>query len=116
MQTSTETNDAGEVPAIAQLAALERQIATEAAWTDLECIARMVRPASATSGPQYDLTLLREDLPGDDPEVRASEAAHLATAVRYLDLRGLLVRPIPGQPHIVSISPALLATVEGGAA
>ena len=115
MQTSTETNDAGEVPAIAQLAALERQIATEAAWTDLECIARMVRPASATSGPQYDLTVLREDME-TDPEIRASEAEHLARAVQYLDLRGLLVRPIPGQKHIVSISPALLATVQGGAA
>lgn len=94
------------------LAALERELATELARSDLECYAAEVdRPAGQM--PRYDTSRLNEGraawMNPDDLQ------ADLARAVRHLDLRGLLVRPIPGQPHIVSIAPALLATVEGGA-
>lgn len=77
---------------------LEREIATDYARTAIECNARMVM--GDDNGPFYDVTQLE---PGryTDEGLRAADAADVARAVRYLELRGLLVRPVAGQPQLV---------------
>lgn len=75
------------------------EIADESCRVDIEC--RALTVASDYPAPVYDVHHLE---PGhvDDEEIRAADREAIARAVRYLDARGLLVRPMPSQPQYVS--------------
>lgn len=81
------------------LLALEREIATEHCTVVVECYARPV--PSSYPRPVYDTSTL-EDLGHREPDIEASNREELARSVRYLDMRQLLLRPIPGQEHLVA--------------
>ena len=83
-------------PVLDAIEKLQRDIADDAARTAIESFARR-----ATLG-MWDVT-------EPDPEEAAMRGLELATeelrrAVQYLDLRGLLVRPVAGQPQIVTFA------------
>lgn len=82
---------------------LALSIADESARSDVECIALAV--PSNHPMPVYDVRALEPGLPQDD-DMQDDYRAALDKAVRYLDLRGLLVRPIAGQPQFVSFARA----------
>jgi hypothetical protein len=79
------------------------EIADEACRVDIECFALSV--PSDFSAPVYDTTALE---PGhlNDAELQTADMEAIQRAVRYLDLRGLLVRPMPSQPQYVSFGRA----------
>lgn len=81
------------------LADLQREIADEACRVDIECHALGV--PSSYPHPVYDVSQLELGHPNDD-EMAASDQQAIDRAVRYLDMRGLLVRPIAGQANYVS--------------
>jgi hypothetical protein len=85
------------------LQSLAQQIADETCRTDIECKARSW--PSNLSTPVYDVSEL-EPTGINDPDLIEADQLDLERAVRYLDLRGLLVRPIAGQQHLVSIGAA----------
>lgn len=74
------------------------EIADEYARSDIECKAQTAQ--STYPSPVYDTTL--PEGPIDEPELVDAAMADVARAVRYLDLRGLLVRPFLDMPHLVS--------------
>lgn len=81
------------------LAGLQREIADEACRVDIECHALGV--PSSYPHPVYDVSALEPD--GiSDPDICAADQQAIDRAVRYLDMRGLLVRPIAGQANYVS--------------
>lgn len=82
-----------------ELLALERDIATEHCTVVVECYARPV--PSSYPRPVYDATEL-EDLGHREPDILQSNKQELTRAVRYLDMRQLLLRPIPGKAHLVA--------------
>jgi hypothetical protein len=79
------------------LARLQREIADEYARADVECKARQV--VTNYPAPVYDTTAAEG--PGDQ-EIAAAAMADVERAVRYLDLRGLIVRPWSYLPQLVS--------------
>lgn len=81
------------------LPALQQEIADEAARSDVECIALSV-PRYHNLMPVYDLAQLSPDLPTDD-DMQQDYRAVLDKAVRYVELRGLLVRPWKDSPSLV---------------
>lgn len=82
---------------------LQQEIADECARTDLECKARSVHlVGQPTRPPMYDVSQMEAEW-HNDAEIIQSNQRDLVRAVHYLDLRGLLTRPIVGQPNIVAI-------------
>jgi hypothetical protein len=82
---------------------LQQEIADECARTDLECKARSIDiVGQPTRPPMYDVSQLEVEWLNDEEIVEANQR-DVERAVRYLDLRGLLTRPIVGQPNIVAI-------------
>lgn len=96
---------AGELPitmspgADDALAQLQREIADEACRVDIECHAMGV--PSSYPHPVYDVSQLEPDSISD-PDICAADQQAIDRAVRYLDMRWLLVRPIAGQANYVS--------------
>lgn len=75
------------------------QIADDASRVCIECRARSV--ATNYPHPVYDISGHEPD--GiTDPDLVAADMESIGQAVKYLDLRQILVRPIPGKPHYVS--------------
>lgn len=96
---------AGELPITMQpsrdddMARLQQELADIAAVILIECNARR---ATAASRGLWDVSSPDEDeLP--DHKTLQQMADELAKAARYLDLRGLLARPVDGQPQLVRI-------------
>lgn len=83
----------------ADLHALEREIATEHCRVVIECYARWT--PSSYPMPVYDVSEL-EDVGCREPDMQDSNRLELQRAVRYLDMREQLVRPIQEQPQFVS--------------
>lgn len=79
--------------------ALAIEIADESARTDIECKALGV--ASRYPHPVYDVTA-QEPSTINDPDLVEAMQRDVERAVRYLDARGLLVRPFAGEPNYVS--------------
>jgi hypothetical protein len=77
--------------------ALAIQIADEYARSDIEC--KAVAAITNFPRPVYDIS--QAEGPGDPALIEAA-MEDVQRAVRYLDLRGLIVRPFPGQPQFVS--------------
>lgn len=91
------------VPLQQTLADLQRDIADEACRVDIECHALGV--PSSYPHPVYDVSALEPD--GiSDPDICAADQQAINRAVRYLDMRGLLVRPIAGKANYVSFGRA----------
>lgn len=83
------------------LEVLQAFLADEGATSDIEISCAEDGACAETQGWWYDTTKL------DGDSVRLLEGADLGfiyRALRYLDLRGLLVRR-PGAPHVVSFKP-----------
>lgn len=83
---------------------LQQEIADESARSDVECIAQAV-PSYHNLMPVYRLDEISSNLPSDD-DMREDYAAAPAKAVRYLDLRQLLVRPVKGEAQFVCFARA----------
>lgn len=73
------------------------EIADEYARSDIECKAM----AAVTNFPRPVYDVSQPEGPGDPALIEAA-MQDVQRAVRYLDLRGLIVRPFPGQPQFVS--------------
>lgn len=91
--------NAATLPRELQAADFAIQIADDYTRSDIECKAAGV--ISTYPRPVYDVTQLEPGL-CSEPELLAAYRADVDRAVRYLDLRGLLVRPFHGQPQYVS--------------
>lgn len=81
------------------LLSLEREIAEEHATTVLEVYAATV--PSDYPRPVYDTTALELEQIASEPDEEAARRT-LDRAVRYLDLREMLVRPFAGHPEFVA--------------
>lgn len=81
------------------VARMALEIADETMRTTIEC--KAARCLSTWPAPVYDVTRLEPGHITDDEIVQA-DRRDIERAVRYLDLRGLLVRPVAGSPHYVS--------------
>lgn len=90
-------------PNLDAMEALQRELADEYARVTIETKARYCE--SNFPAPVYDITAL-EDTRIDDPEQVSGDIEELQRAVRYLDLRGALVRPIAAHPEFVSFGRA----------
>lgn len=92
-----------DAPPATELQELQQELADEAAQHRVETWAAWV-PSTAPAW-VYDVTRLDEDFAerADDPE---SDLQALRCAVRYLDLRQLLHRPIAGFPEFVTFARA----------
>lgn len=84
------------------LHALEREIATEHCRVVIETLALSV--ASSYPTPVYD-TLSLEDDGCRDPEILEANRQLVARAVRYLDYREALYRPVPAMLQFVAFKP-----------
>lgn len=82
-----------------ELAALERQIAEEHCRMFIETRAKLASLAADTV-PLYDVSQL-ESSAFKDYELLAADMAEIIMAVRYLDLREMLERPVEGRPELV---------------
>lgn len=80
-----------------QLLALEREIAEAAARTTIELFAR--KAPSNFPHPVWDVS---EPDAGEVADRLFGAAEDLERAVRYLDMRELLVRPVADMPQMVS--------------
>lgn len=85
-----------------QLHDIERQIATESSRVDIETKARLYQRIEGCM-PVYDVSELAQ-MPFVDPDLQQADREDITRAVRYLDLRGLLVRADPQRPHLVSFA------------
>lgn len=94
MESTASRDELAEVLAV--------QIADEACRVDIECYALHV--PSNYPAPVYDVTTLEPDHPNDEELCTADQEA-IDRAVRYLDLRGLIVRPFSDSPQLVSFPP-----------
>jgi hypothetical protein len=79
------------------------EIADEACRVDIECKARHC--PSDFPAPVYDVSAAEAEWI-NDAEIIESNQRDLERAVRYLDARGLLYRPMPSQPQYVSFGRA----------
>jgi hypothetical protein len=77
------------------------EIADEYTRADVECKAL----AAVTNFPRPVYDISQAEGPGDPALIEAA-MEDVQRAVRYLDLRGLIVRPFPGQPQFVSFPEA----------
>ena len=84
----------------AELQTLQRRLADAAAVTHIELFARRV--PSTYVRDVYDVSSVDELEAIERDIVQLQE--DLRSAVRYLDLRGLLVRPVKGHPQFVSFA------------
>lgn len=84
---------------------LQQDIADDYARFEIETKARYVSmPDRPVNQPLYDVSKLEPQDGGmNDEENLESDRRDLARAVRYLDMRGQLLRPIAGYPNIVAI-------------
>lgn len=92
------------LPPQLQAADMALAIADEACRVEIECKARPV--PSNYPQPVYDTREL-EDVYVDEPELLQSYREDVERAVRYLDLRGQIVRPFSDAPHLVSMLPGV---------
>jgi hypothetical protein len=90
------------LPRELQAADLAIEIADEYARADIEC--KAMRVPSNHPLPVYDTSEL-EGWPAD-LEIQQAHQQDVARAVRYLDLRGLLVRPFKDSPQLVGFQEA----------
>jgi hypothetical protein len=82
-----------------QMQSIAIEIADDYARSDIECKALGV--ISTYPHPVYDVSAV-EVGPINEPELIDAYRADVERAVRYLDLRGQLVRPFEGRPQFVS--------------
>lgn len=85
-----------------QLLAMQREIADEACRVDIECYA--IEAQTELARPVFDVSEEAGSQIADD-SLRLAAREAILRAVRYLDMRNLLVRPFPDRPHLVSFHP-----------
>lgn len=85
-----------------ELLALERQIATEHCRVAIECFARST--PSSFPMPIYDVSQQEENT-CTEPEILEANRLEVERAVKYLDMRELLMRPVPSMPQYVAFKP-----------
>src|SRR3954471_11058612 len=89
-----------------EMLALERQIATEHCRVAIECLALSV--PSSYPMPIYDVSQLEEN-GCTEAEILEANRLEVERAVKYLDMREVLARPVPSMPQYVAFKPGMLS-------